>query len=109
MEMLINILFVVVVVWFAYTRLGPAKGLRTLRIDVREAAEFLSGHIPGARNVPLSQLGSRLGELPKERPLLLYCRNGMRSKTAARLLRRGGYTQLTHLQGGLGAWGGKLE
>ncbi|MBP3964992.1 rhodanese-like domain-containing protein [Paenibacillus lignilyticus] len=40
--------------------------------------------------------------------VLLYCRSGMRSKTAARQLARGGYSHLAHLQGGLGSWSGKL-
>ncbi|AZN38719.1 rhodanese-like domain-containing protein [Paenibacillus albus] len=124
METAINLLFIVLIVWFAYTRFGPTKGLRTLKdaefrskletvpdallIDVREPAEFNSGAIPGALNIPLSQLGQRIGEIPKERELLLYCRSGMRSKTAARMLSRGGYRHINHLQGGISAWSGRI-
>lgn len=124
METAINVLFVGLVIWFAYTRFGPAKGLRTLKeadfrgklesasdamlIDVREPNEFKSGAIPGARNIPLSQLGQRIGEIPKERELLLYCRSGMRSKTAARMLSRNGYRHISHLQGGISVWRGPV-
>ncbi|UUZ83102.1 rhodanese-like domain-containing protein [Paenibacillus sp. P26] len=53
---------------------------QTVLIDVRELGEFKGGHIQGAKNIPLSQLNRRLGEIPKDRDLLLYCRSGMRSK-----------------------------
>ncbi|SEN54079.1 rhodanese-like domain-containing protein [Paenibacillus sp. OV219] len=124
METAINLLFIVLIVWFAYTRFGPTKGLRTLKdvdfrskletapeamlIDVREPAEFASGAIPGAINIPLSQLGQRIGEIPQERDLMLYCRSGMRSKTAARMLSRNGYRHINHLQGGISAWSGRV-
>lgn len=79
-----------------------------LLIDVREPDEYKSGFIPGAKNIPLSQLEKRLGEIPKDRDVLLYCRSGMRSKSAARLLSKHGYTRLAHLQGGVSSWEGKL-
>lgn len=54
-------------------------------IDVREAEEFASGHIPGAVNVPLSTITSTT--LPKDAPLFLYCLRGTRSMRAAGILR----------------------
>jgi rhodanese-related sulfurtransferase len=121
----INILFIIIVIWFVYTRFGPTKSLRTLKegdfrreiesspdqmlVDVREPSEFKGGYIPGARNIPLSQLNGRLAEIPQDRNVLLYCRSGMRSKSAARILRKNGYTKLAHLEGGIGDWGGKLS
>src|SRR5690606_24043140 len=121
---LINILFILLVVWFAYTRLRPAPGLKTLReeqfrnkmqssrdpvlIDVRETGEYRRGHIPGAKNIPLSQLQGRLGEIPQDKDLLLYCQSGMRSKNAARILSKNGYSKLFHLAGGISAWSGKI-
>lgn len=127
MNTAINILFVLAIAWFAFSRFGPTKGLRSLKeqefrqaaagaddgssllVDVREPGEYRGGFIPGARNIPLSQLGGRLGELPQDRDILLYCRSGMRSKQAARLLRKHGIGRLAHLQGGLGAWRGQLD
>lgn len=121
---IIKVLFIAVIVWFAYTRFKPAKGLRNLNtegfkaemmkpdkpilIDVREPNEFKGGVITGAKNIPLSQLSGRLSEIPKDQQVLLYCRSGMRSQSAAKMLFKNGYTELAHLQGGLGAWNGKL-
>ncbi|WP_054024791.1 rhodanese-like domain-containing protein [Bacillus sp. FJAT-28004] len=121
----INIIFIVLIMWFFYKRFGPTKGLRTLRaseflkeiesssdyilVDVREPSEFKGGFIPGAKNVPLSQLGSRMDEIPNTSSVYLYCRSGMRSKSAARMLQKKGYSKLSHLQGGIGAWSGSIS
>jgi rhodanese-related sulfurtransferase len=60
-------------------------------VDVRSAGEFGAGAFPGARNIPLQALSGRLGEIPRGRPVVVYCASGMRSAAAARLLRRQGY------------------
>jgi rhodanese-related sulfurtransferase len=74
-----------------------------LLLDVRTPQEFASGHIPGARNIPLQNLAQRLGEVPADQPVIIYCRSGNRSQTAARLLAQAGYTQLYDL-GGIMQW-----
>jgi rhodanese-related sulfurtransferase len=63
-----------------------ADGL-ALTIDVREAREFRTGHVPGARNVPLSLLPLHLRELPKDQPVFVICQSGGRSAQAATLMR----------------------
>ncbi|MHA0858059.1 rhodanese-like domain-containing protein [Paenibacillus sp. CMAA1364] len=121
---IVYILLVVMVIWLMYTRLASTKNVRSLReeefrnemsktpspmlIDVREPNEFAGGYIRSAKNIPLSQLNQRLSDIPKNRELLLYCRSGMRSGKAAGILGKNGYTQLAHLQGGIGAWRGKI-
>ncbi len=60
-------------------------------VDVRTREEFASGHVAGARNIPLQELEARLGELPQGRKVVLYCRSGARSANAAGLLQRRGY------------------
>ena len=78
-------------------------------IDVREPNEFSGGHILGARNIPLTQLKTRLKEIRSDKPVYLYCQSGSRSGRAAQLLYRKGYKDLHHLQGGFKKWGGKVK
>ncbi|MEV1121263.1 rhodanese-like domain-containing protein [Actinosynnema sp. NPDC049800] len=79
-----------------------AKG-DALVVDVREAREYRPGHVPGARNVPLSVLPARVGELPKDQPVFVICQAGGRSAQAANLLRAVGVDAVDVL-GGTGAW-----
>jgi rhodanese-related sulfurtransferase len=68
-------------------------------VDVREADEYDAGHIAGARNLPLSVLRQRYRELPRDRPLTLYCGVGQRAYYAARFLGLNGY-RAANLSGG---------
>ncbi|MEI5908104.1 rhodanese-like domain-containing protein [Bacillus spongiae] len=78
-------------------------------IDVREQNEFEGGHILGARNIPLSQLKTRIAEIRPDKPVYLYCQSGMRCGRAAGMLYRKGYKDLNHLQGGFKKWTGKIK
>ena len=73
-------------------------------VDVRESDEWRDGHAKGARHIPLGDLSRRVGELPKDRDILLICRSGNRSRTAAQLLQRAGYERVVNVQGGTTAW-----
>jgi glyoxylase-like metal-dependent hydrolase (beta-lactamase superfamily II)/rhodanese-related sulfurtransferase len=75
-----------------------------LVVDVRSENEWDDGHIEGAVNVPLSQLGERFGELPGERPLVVHCASDYRATIAASLLRREGLSEVAALVGGIAAW-----
>jgi len=73
-------------------------------IDVRTPGEFAAGHLPGASNLPLQELAGRLGELgAKDSPIVLYCRSGARSASAARSLKTAGFAAVRNL-GGMGRW-----
>ncbi|MBD7935887.1 MULTISPECIES: rhodanese-like domain-containing protein [Cytobacillus] len=111
-----------IIVYTVITRLYQKRIVKTLSeqefregyrkaqlIDVREPNEYEGGHILGARNIPLSQLKTRLVELRQDKPVYLYCQSGMRSGRAAQLLYRKGYKDLSHLQGGFKKWGGKIK
>ena len=86
------------------TRLMNQPG--ALVLDVREDAEFASGHLPKARHIPLAQLGTRIGEIAKfkDKPVIVTCRSGARSGSACRALRNAGFTQVYNLKGGVPAW-----
>jgi rhodanese-related sulfurtransferase len=76
-------------------------------LDVREDAEWRSGHITGARHLPLGQLlaeGEGLDDLPLNAPIVVYCQHGIRSLTGASHLQRLGYTNVSHLEGGFVRW-----
>lgn len=88
---------------------GPSSGgysgqSAPLLIDVREPWEYNSGHARGAKNIPLSQLGKRVGEVPRNRPILLICQSGHRSMSAANFLHQQGITQVTNVSGGTAVW-----
>ena len=70
-------------------------------LDVRTPAEFADQHVPGATNIPVQELSERLAELgATDRPLIVYCRSGARSASAAALLRAYGFNAV-HDVGGL--------
>ena len=73
-------------------------------IDVRTLDEFQSGHVPGARCVPLDQLEGSLASFPKEHWILLGCQSGRRSQEAFAKLRALGFQNLAELSGGFSAW-----
>ena len=73
-------------------------------IDVRSEGEYASGHLAGAKLIPVQEIEDRLSEIDKQQPVLLYCRSGHRSGNALKILQTHGYAQAKHLQGGIIAW-----
>ena len=70
-------------------------------VDVRTPGEYASGHIERSRNIPLDTLTSAQNAIPdKSTPLYIYCHSGARSRNAARVLRRLGYTSVRDIGGG---------
>jgi adenylyltransferase/sulfurtransferase len=78
-------------------------------LDVRNPEEFAICRIPGSTLVPLPALPQRVGELPREREMVVHCKSGMRSAKAIALLREQGFTRLTNLKGGILAWADRVD
>lgn len=72
-------------------------------VDVRTEMEYKGGHLRGAMNIPLQSIGSRVAEIDKARPLIVYCRSGHRSGLAMQSLLKKGLNA-SHIEGGILAW-----
>jgi len=85
--------------------LVKAKKGEVVVIDVRPGDEYEAGHLPFARSIPLSELKTRLAELPKDKPVIAYCRGPfcLMSADAVKLLRSKGYEAL-QLRDGVAEW-----
>ena len=120
----IQYLILALFLWLIVSRLLPVQGLQHLEpqdveqlleqpghyafVDVRQPGEYGRGHIEGFVNIPLGQLSQRVAEIDRERPVVLTCQSGIRSRQAARILRKQGFTDVRHLRRGVGGWTGRL-
>ena len=94
------------------TRLSPFAATKMLNdgeavfLDVRDDKEFKSGHVLGARHVPLATMDKFMHELEKqkEKDVVVYCDNGQRAQRAGSTLRKNGFTRLHVISGGLNEW-----
>ena len=79
---------------------------KTLILDVRDAAEFGNGHVRDAKNIPLKDLTSRVGEIDKfkAKTVVVVCPNGVQSAKATAKLKSAGFNDVHSLDGGLTAW-----
>ena len=83
-----------------------ARGQAPLILDVRTAPEFDAGHIPGAVNIPHTELAARLAELgaDQSREIVVHCKSGRRATMAEDILRAAGFNNLRRLQGDMDGW-----
>ncbi len=97
--------------WMRRGRVRPREARELVRagallVDVRSPQEFAQGHIEGAQNMPLQRLSQDLeASAARGRPIVVYCRSGMRSRLAAQRLRQAGFAQV-HDLGPASAWPG---
>ena len=74
-------------------------------LDIREPSEWKLGTLPGALLIPMSELQSRMEEIPKDKPILCICRSGARSQQVAAFLQFNGYDDVANMVGGMKALG----
>ena len=90
-----------------------APPANALILDVRTPEEFANGHVPGAINVPHTEVASRLDEIEgavdddPSRPVVVYCERGGRAGMAEAELLAAGFTQVLHLEGDMSDWRAK--
>lgn len=73
-------------------------------IDIRSDAELAQGMLPRATHLPMHLIPLRMDELPRDKPVVLYCRSGARSYHACAYLMQQGYDNVINLRGGIIAW-----
>ena len=81
------------------------RGKATI-VDVRDAKEFAVAHLRDAKNIPLGELSTRIGELEKmkNRTIILVCQKGQRAASAAGQFAKAGFADVVSLEGGMTAW-----
>ncbi len=87
------------------------SGKKLALIDVREQVEWDINHIAGAQLIPKSLIssGEGLAQLPHDRKAVLYCKTGVRSAEALAAVKKAGFTDAVHLQGGIVAWAQQMQ
>ena len=78
-------------------------------LDVREPFELEIARLAGARHIPLGELADRIGELDRGQDIVVFCRSGVRSATAVRLLLGAGFPRVRNLAGGILAWAETID
>lgn len=80
-----------------------------LLIDVREPAEVAICSIPGSRHIPMRQIPGLAADLPADRPLLVLCHVGVRSRSVTHFLRDHGRPNVSNIAGGIEAWADQID
>lgn len=76
-------------------------------LDVRQPWEYGKGHLPGGKLIPLGELMDSLKKMQKDKPIIVHCASGMRSRMAAQLMTGMGFKEVYNLEGGINAWHGR--
>ncbi len=81
-----------------------SNGDDLLLVDVRTPSEVAQGALPNAIHIPMAVIPVRVGELPRDRELVIYCRSGARSYHTCQFLAQQGFENAVNLRGGIIAW-----
>jgi hydroxyacylglutathione hydrolase len=83
---------------------GQRDSSNKVVLDVRGEGEWSAGHLPGSLNIPIGELDERLGEIPRDRSLIVHCQTGARAAMAASVLRARGLSDVRLFSGGFAEW-----
>jgi rhodanese-related sulfurtransferase len=91
------------------TEISPAQAYQKYQqgaffLDVRSQEEWIQTHIAGSTLIPLDELQNRLGDLPRDRDIVVVCLSGKRSKDGMTILQQAGFSRASCMTGGLTAW-----
>jgi len=98
-----------------YRELTPQEALERMQLpevvvlDVRTLPEWVGGHIPGAKHIPLHELTNRYQELDPEVETLVVCQHGVRSQAAGQWLVQAGFDDVVNVRHGMSRWPGPIE
>ena len=115
---ILNVILIVLVSWFIISRFLPVRGVKNISgkdlkrmmgqknkqfIDVRTVGEYRGNHMKGFQNIPLNELASKANQLDKNKEVIVICQSGMRSKQAAKVLKKLGFQRIINVSGGMNA------
>ena len=119
---IVTVVLIIFLGYFVVTKMLPPKGVKQVTaadiqgilpkvkqyelIDVRTPMEYKNGHIKEFKNIPLSELKSRINELSKDKEIIVICQSGMRSNNATRVIKKQGFESVTNVKGGMNSWRG---
>ncbi|MGN4444666.1 rhodanese-like domain-containing protein [Bacillus cereus group sp. MYBK79-1] len=116
MKTILSTLFIVLAAVFVISRFLPVKGVQNISgkelksiagkkgkqfIDVRTVGEYRGNHMKGFKNIPLNELASKASQLDKNQEIIVICQSGMRSKQAAKVLKKLGFQHVINVSGGM--------
>jgi rhodanese-related sulfurtransferase len=86
-----------------------AGGNEVVLLDVREHDELAMAAVDGALHIPMREVPARLGELDANKPLVVMCHSGGRSRRVAEFLKGNGFSNVFNLAGGIDAWSTQID
>jgi rhodanese-related sulfurtransferase len=86
-----------------------ARGEEVVLLDVRELDELAVASVAAARHIPMREVPARIEDLSRDKPVVVMCHSGGRSRRVAEYLRNTGFTQVFNLRGGIDAWSTEID
>jgi rhodanese-related sulfurtransferase len=87
----------------------PDLSTEVVLLDVREPEEIRLANVAGTLDIPMREIPARLGELATDKPIVVMCHSGVRSRRVAEYLSASGFSQIFNLAGGIDAWSRELD